>query len=150
VTSAEGTAISIERSCFRPTVLFAQPGDTVRWTNKDGVPHNIGGANMAWGSFENFRRNNSVSYAFDEAGVYSYVCTLHPGMVGTVVVGDPVPGETIPVDSVRRIARVSAVEPGPLTPATEKSSDAVLLLTAIGVLVAATALAVGRRVRRHG
>jgi hypothetical protein len=29
-----------------------------------------------------------VTYTFEEAGVYPYVCTWHPGMVGTVVVGD--------------------------------------------------------------
>lgn len=150
VTSATGIAITIKDYCFGPTVLYAQPGETVTWTNKDrGIPHNVAGANMAWGSFETIRRNKSVSYAFDEAGVYSYVCTVHPGMVGTVVVGDPVPGETTPVDAVRRISRVSAVQPGPLTPATDESKEPALWLTTIGVLIAAAVVVVGRRVRRH-
>jgi len=29
-----------------------------------------------------------VSYRFVRSGVYPYVCTYHPGMVGAVVVGD--------------------------------------------------------------
>jgi hypothetical protein len=34
------------------------------------------------------KRNHEATYTFEEAGVYPYVCTWHPGMVGTVVVGD--------------------------------------------------------------
>jgi hypothetical protein len=53
------------------------------------------------------REGGSVSYSFDEAGVYPYVCTWHPGMVGAVVVGDateqpasePVAGVTEPAAS---------------------------------------------------
>ena len=34
------------------------------------------------------KRGREATYAFAEAGVYPYVCTVHPGMVGTIVVGD--------------------------------------------------------------
>lgn len=91
ITDEAGTEVEIKRYCFGPTVLYAQPGDTVTFTNKDRVPHNVAGANLAWGSFEQLRWKKSVSYEFPDAGVYSYVCSLHTGMVGTVVVGDPGP-----------------------------------------------------------
>lgn len=90
ITEDRGTEVEIEAFCFTPTVLYAAPGETVTWTNLDGVPHNVGGANLAWGSFEQVKRGRSISQTFSEPGVYSYVCTLHPGMVGTVVVGDDV------------------------------------------------------------
>jgi plastocyanin len=90
ITEGRGTEVEIEDFCFTPTVLYAAPGDTVTWTNRDGVPHNVGGANMVWGSFEHFKLDESISHTFSEPGVYSYVCNLHPGMVGTVVVGDDV------------------------------------------------------------
>ena len=66
---------------------YTQPGETVTWANQDGFDHNVAGANGAWGSFEILRKEKTASYTFSEPGVYAYVCTVHPGMVGTVVVG---------------------------------------------------------------
>jgi plastocyanin len=94
VTDGRGTKVAIERFCFSPTVLYARPGDAVTWANRDSVPHNVGGANLAWGSFEQLRPGRSTSYSFSRPGVYAYVCSLHPGMVGTVVVAEPGPGAT--------------------------------------------------------
>ncbi len=88
VTDARGTTVAIRVFCFRPTVLRVRPGQTVRFVNRDPVAHTVLGANGAWGSFDILRAGGgSVAYRFTRPGVYSYVCTLHPGMVGTVVVG---------------------------------------------------------------
>jgi hypothetical protein len=43
---------------------------------------------MAWGSFEQLRPGDRTAYRFSEPGVYPYVCSWHPGMVGAVVVGE--------------------------------------------------------------
>lgn len=116
ITDEAGTDVEIKRYCFSPTVLYAEPGETVTFTNKDRVPHNVGGANLAWGSFENLRWKRSVSYEFPNAGVYSYVCSIHPGMVGTVVVGDPGPDaadagvEVVPVKPVAAVTKSSGTE----------------------------------------
>jgi plastocyanin len=95
VTEAAGTRISIERFCYTPTVIRAPVGEPVTWTNRDPVPHMVGGANMVWGSFENLRRGDSATYSFSEPGVYPYVCSWHPGMVGAVVVGYGGPSKAI-------------------------------------------------------
>ncbi len=87
VTDARGTTVAIRQFCFRPTVLRVRPGATVTFVNHDPVAHTILGANGAWGSFDALRGGNRVAYRFTRSGVYSYVCTLHPGMVGTVVIG---------------------------------------------------------------
>jgi plastocyanin len=88
VTEAAGTRVDIERFCYTPTLIRAPLGEPVTWTNLDAVPHMIGGANMVWGSFESLRKGESATYSFAEPGVYPYVCSWHPGMVGAVVVGD--------------------------------------------------------------
>ncbi|MFN2587775.1 MAG: plastocyanin/azurin family copper-binding protein [Actinomycetota bacterium] len=114
ITDEAGAEVDIKRFCFSPTVLYARPGDTVTFTNKDRVPHNVGGANLAWGSFEQLRWKRSVSYEFSNAGVYSYVCSIHPGMVGTVVVGNPGPDaadagtEVVPVKAVAAVKTESS------------------------------------------
>ena len=46
------------------------------------------GANGIWGSYDALKRNAEATYEFAEPGVYPYVCTWHPGMVGVIVVGD--------------------------------------------------------------
>jgi len=92
VTDENGTRIGISDFCFDPTIFRVQPGDTVTWVNKDAVPHTVLGANGSWGGFDSIRRNGGeVSYRFVNAGVYPYVCTIHVGMVGAVVVGNGEP-----------------------------------------------------------
>lgn len=88
VTGEEGTTVAIRQFCFRPTILYTEPGNDVIWTNKDAVEHNVAGSNLAWGSFQTLRQDRTVTYRFAEPGVYPYVCSWHPGMSGAVVVGD--------------------------------------------------------------
>jgi hypothetical protein len=69
-----------------------RPGETVTWVNRDGFPHIVLGANGAWGGYDNVKRNGGeVGYRFVSSGVYPYVCTYHPGMIGAVVVGNGKP-----------------------------------------------------------
>ena len=88
VTDAAGTTVTIRQYCFGPTILRVAPGETVTWINKDAAPHTVVGANAVWGDFSTLKRKARVTYRFVRSGVYPYVCTYHPGMVGAVVVGD--------------------------------------------------------------
>ena len=89
VTESAGTAVLIRNFCFGPTILRAQPGDQVTFVNRDGVSHTVLGANASWGSYRQLRKGDDVSYEFERAGVYPFVCTYHVGMIGAVVVGGP-------------------------------------------------------------
>ena len=84
VTDGSGTTISIRQFCFGPTILRIAPGATVTWINKDLFPHTVVGANAVWGDFSPLKRHAQVTYRFVRSGVYPYVCTYHPGMVGAV------------------------------------------------------------------
>ncbi len=98
VTDADGTRVGIRNFCFAPTILRVQPGETVTWVNKDSFPHVVLGANGAWGEYARLGGGREVSYRFVSSGVYPYVCTYHPGMIGAVVVGNGKPeGATYPV-----------------------------------------------------
>jgi plastocyanin len=88
VTDAAGTTVTIRNYCFGPTILRVAPRETVTWINKDADLHTVVGANAVWGDFSTLRRAARVTYRFVRPGVYPYVCTYHPGMVGAVVVGD--------------------------------------------------------------
>jgi len=69
------------------TVDGLEAGDVARSYNADGTPHTVMGANASWGSFRQLNPGKDVTYRFTRSGVYPYVCTYHPGMVGAVVVG---------------------------------------------------------------
>lgn len=150
VTNETGNEVTIGNFCYTPTVLYTDPGETVTFTNEDGFRHNVLGANSAWGSFGSLRTGKKASYTFSEPGVYAYVCTMHPGMVGTVVVGDPAPGEPMDSGAVRRIKTMSATSASEATPPSEPAeSDAPLWLATTATVVAFGGLALGRKVRRR-
>ena len=87
VSDARGETVRIRDFCFGPTILRVHPGDEVRFLNADSTPHTVMGANASWGSFRQLNPGKDVTYRFTRSGVYPYVCTYHPGMVGAVVVG---------------------------------------------------------------
>ena len=88
VTGEQGTTVEMQENCFTPTILRVNTGETVTWVNGDAVPHTVTGANVAWGDYAELAEGESVSHGFTSSGVYPYYCFLHPGMIGTIVVGD--------------------------------------------------------------
>jgi hypothetical protein len=81
--------VEMTKDCFSPTVLRAETGAEVTWVNKDPEGHTVTGAAGAWGSgHKEAFPGKTMRFKFDEPGVYSYTCLIHPGMTGTVVVGN--------------------------------------------------------------
>lgn len=148
ITNERGTTVSIEQYCFTPTVLYVDTGDTVTFDNVDPVSHTVSGANGAWGSFEQLRRNRAVSYKFSSPGVYAYACILHPGMVGAVVVGDPPRDGTVDTNAVRHIKAVKVSAKEPASPTGTGTAEASPLRLGVVILLAAGAMMIGRRRRR--
>ncbi len=94
ITDGSDVRVEVTGFCYEPTVLRVDAGQTVEWTNRDEAPHTVTGVNNAWGDFTQFGEDESISFSFPTEGVFPYFCALHPGMLGTVVVGDSgeVPG----------------------------------------------------------
>src|SRR5437763_11334958 len=69
---------------FCPGTVRIAAGTVVRWTNRDSAPHTV--TSRAGGQFDSgsFARGRSWSHRFEQAGMFSYYCTLHPWMEGTV------------------------------------------------------------------
>lgn len=87
-TDGEGPDVDTPHNCFAPAVARVDVGDTVTWRSTNGVAHNV---TTSAGFGGDLPPKASFSHRFAEPGVYPYACTLHPGMVGAVVVGDGVP-----------------------------------------------------------
>ena len=78
--------IAMENFCVRPGVAQVQVGDTVEVVNKDAAAHNLYGPDWYHGDLQ---PGESARRTFDEPGTYTFACTLHPGMTGAVIVGEP-------------------------------------------------------------
>jgi plastocyanin len=77
--------VKIENFTFAPQNLTVKIGTTVTWDNEDDIPHTIAS------SAKLFRSNaldtgDRFSFTFTTPGVYQYFCSLHPHMIGTIVV----------------------------------------------------------------
>jgi hypothetical protein len=68
---------------FSPGAVTIAVGDTVTWHNSGQAPHT---ATAGDGSFDTGTINpgGSGSHTFNSAGTFSYICTIHPNMHGTV------------------------------------------------------------------
>jgi plastocyanin len=71
---------------YSPNPVEVKVGETVTWINDDSGRHTV--TSKDDGIFDSgiMGKGQSFSYTFDKAGEYPYYCTLHPNMVGTVVV----------------------------------------------------------------
>jgi amicyanin len=86
--AGESNHIAIKNFAFSPATLTIKSGTTVTWTNQDGAPHRIAsdpGAPVAFKS-ESLVNGASYQFTFTQAGTYSYYCTIHPAMKGTIIV----------------------------------------------------------------
>jgi plastocyanin len=156
VTDDDGTNVSIRNFCFGPTILRVPEGETVTWVNRDDFPHVVLGANAAWGGYGRVRGGGEVSYRFVNSGVYPYVCTYHPGMIGAVVVGNGKPdggAYTVTTNAgpvIQGEASETAIEPR-VVPAAVTPTSWAPAAWVIGLLVVVVAaIAVSRRRWVHG
>ena len=75
--------VTISGFAFSPGTVTVSVGDTVTWTNNDGVGHTATGDDFDTGTISG---GATASVTFDTAGTFAYHCSIHPQMNGTVVV----------------------------------------------------------------
>jgi plastocyanin len=81
----EPAKIVVKNFMFTPTPLTVKAGSTVTWINKDDEPHTVVSDTGLFKS-GGMDTNESFSFKFDKPGTYHFICTIHPRMVGTIVV----------------------------------------------------------------
>jgi plastocyanin len=79
--------VTIDNFAFAPAMLTVTPGTKVTWNNKDEEPHTVtsvdGGKIFKSDALDT---DDKFSFTFDKPGTYKYFCSIHPHMVGTIVV----------------------------------------------------------------
>jgi plastocyanin len=122
--SGTGNTVELSMMCMTPRVLHVNSGGTVTFLNKDNMEHNLTGD--GW-FVDQLTPGETYERTF-VAGTHVYSCTLHPGMVGAVVVGDGVGTPVADVTPVRKVAVTTS-------PLSAKPSNRLPLGIAIGAAV---------------
>ena len=79
------TTVVLKDIAFKPAKLSVSAGETVTWKFEDkGIPHNVVADDKSFKS--EIKDSGSFEHTFDKPGTFSYVCTVHPDMKGTVTV----------------------------------------------------------------
>ncbi len=78
--------VDIQNLAFSPAGLTIKSGDTITWTNKDAVAHQIISDSGNEISSPSLSQGTPYSHKFTTPGTYRYHCSIHPSMTGTVVV----------------------------------------------------------------
>jgi plastocyanin len=84
--AAGAGAVGIADFKFGPDEVHVPVGGSVQWTNNDSQQHT---ATSSTGAFDAgaIQPGASTTVEFKTAGSFTYICSFHPFMTGTVVVG---------------------------------------------------------------
>ncbi len=70
---------------FSPMTITVAAGTTVVWTNDSSAPHTVTADDGSWSS-NVLNHGGTYSRTFTAPGTYTYHCSIHPYMLGAVVV----------------------------------------------------------------
>jgi plastocyanin len=78
-------AVKIDNFSFSPATITVPLGTTVRWTNRDDIPHTVVSDDKTFKS-KALDTDEDFTYTFTKPGTYGYFCSIHPKMTAKVVV----------------------------------------------------------------
>ena len=84
--SSGAATVDIQGFTFKPGEITVAPGDKVTFLNEDAANHNVVFETNTQSGIPNLRDGQKGTVTFSDAGSFTYVCSYHPGMEGTVVV----------------------------------------------------------------
>jgi plastocyanin len=84
---AADARVTIDNFKFSPPQIVVDAGTRVVWTNQDDMPHTVvEAAAPPTISSPALDTGDSYAHVFTKAGTFHYFCSVHPYMLGTVVV----------------------------------------------------------------
>lgn len=77
----DGTDVAIVDNAYEPQALRVETGQEVVWTWKGNNPHDV----LFDQASSDIQQDGTWTRTFDQAGEYTYHCSVHPDMAGTIV-----------------------------------------------------------------
>ena len=85
MVAADANTIVLKNFHFAPMWLTVRAGTTVSWENLDGQSHTVVSMDGLFRS-GGLDQNDVFTFTFDTPGTYRFLCSIHPQMMGTIVV----------------------------------------------------------------
>ncbi|MGF7119645.1 cupredoxin domain-containing protein [Rhodococcus sp. BE178] len=83
-----GPTVKVSNMTYSPSSITISTGQTVTWVFDDrGTPHDVVGLGDAKSVLRSpLKTTGTWEFTFTEPGTYDYTCSLHPDMLGVVIV----------------------------------------------------------------
>jgi plastocyanin len=85
-SSGNEVVIKMQNIQFDPKAVTVKLGQKIKWVNEDSVAHNVTSTSGETIKSSTFGHGGTFEFTPKKAGEIKYVCTIHPGMDGTLTV----------------------------------------------------------------
>jgi plastocyanin len=85
-TGAHENKIEIKDFAFNPQILTVKSGEKITWINRDEEPHTIVSVEKQFKKSSALDTDQEFTITAGAPGTYTYFCSVHPKMTGTIVV----------------------------------------------------------------
>jgi plastocyanin len=81
-----GNRIEIKDFAFNPQTITVKAGEKITWINRDEEPHTIVSVEKRFKKSLALDTDQEFTITAGPPGTYTYYCSVHPKMTGTIVV----------------------------------------------------------------
>jgi len=85
-TGSKQNTIEIKDFAFNPQTITVKSGEKITWTNRDEEPHTVVSVEKQFKKSSALDTDQSFTITAGAPGTYTYFCSVHPKMTGTIVV----------------------------------------------------------------
>jgi plastocyanin len=85
-TTTKQNQIEIKDFAFNPQTLTVKSGEKITWINRDDEPHTVVSVEKQFKKSTALDTDQEFSITAGSPGTYTYFCSVHPKMTGTIVV----------------------------------------------------------------
>ena len=85
-TTIKQNKIEIKDFAFNPQTLTVKSGEKVTWINRDEEPHTVVSVGKQFKKSSALDTDQEFTITAGAPGTYTYFCSVHPKMTGTIVV----------------------------------------------------------------
>ena len=84
--AANKNTIEIKDFNFSPKTLTVKSGEKITWINRDEEPHTVVSVEKQFKKSPPLDTDQEFTITVGAPGTYTYFCSVHPKMTGTIVV----------------------------------------------------------------
>lgn len=88
-TGSKQNKIEIKDFAFNPQTITVKAGEKVTWINRDEEPHTVVSVQKQFKKSTALDTDQEFTITAGAPGTYTYFCSVHPKMTGTIVVVKP-------------------------------------------------------------